>query len=131
MHDDPAKAFDHLYGTLAEFETRFIETSLKACAFFLLVMGWILTAPSARNLVASSGVTRTAAILGLVFTAGAYVFLSVRVIKVTRQLNRELDTLQYFPQSYYQFRVFNPWMAIAMIAIAVSPCVILIVFLLR
>lgn len=129
MPNDPAKAFDHLYAALSEYESRFIDTTVKACGFYLLAMGWLLTSETARGLVGRSG-NRTIAIIGLALPAFACALLFMRMIQIIRMLQRELQALDYYPESYYEFRIFPRGVATAMAVIAIFPCVILIAFLL-
>ena len=129
MPSDPAKAFDHLYAALSEYESRFVDTSLKACGFYLLIMGWLLTSETARGLM-GPGPNRTIAIIGLALPACACAFLFVRIIQIMQMLQRELKALDYCPESYYEFRIFPPDVAKALAAIAIAPCIVLIAFLL-
>lgn len=129
MQDDPSKAFDLLYGALREYEATFVDVSLKACGFFLLALGWALTSDKAREFVTESDLNRRLAILGLVLPSIAAFVLSNRVIRAARHLHSELDALQHFPRSYYQYRAITAPFAAAVIGIAISPCIVLIVFL--
>jgi len=129
MQDDPAKAFDLLYGALREYEATFVDASLKACGFFLLALGWVLTSDKAREFVTESDINRRLAIFGLLLPSIAAIVMATRVIRFTRHLHRELDALQHFPQSYYQYRVITPSFAAAVIGVAISPCIVLIIFL--
>ena len=134
MNDDREKAFNHLYAALREYHALFIDGSLKACGFFLLAMGWVLTSETARKLIDStdtkSPFLRGVGIFGLVLSAGAFVVLQRQIIQVTNDLYRELDALEHFPRSYYDFRVLKPRTSLALIAVAVSPCIVIVVFLL-
>lgn len=128
MPNDPAKAFDHLYAALCEYESRFVDTSLKACGFYLLAVGWLLTSETARGLV-GSGSNRTIAIIGLALPACACAFLFLRIFQIMRILQRELKALDYCSEAYYEFRIFPPDVAKALAAIAIAPCIVLIAFL--
>jgi hypothetical protein len=49
MEEDRGKAFTHLYTALTDFQTKFIDGSVKAVGFFLIVLGWALTSAGAQR----------------------------------------------------------------------------------
>ena len=130
MQDDPAKAFDVLYGALREYVATFVDTSMKGCGFFLAALGWVLTSDHVRTFVEKAPVNRGLAVFGFALPAIAAVMMGARVIRATGHLGRELDALQYFPRSYYEYRALKLPFAIAVIFVAISPCIVAIVFLL-
>jgi hypothetical protein len=130
MPVDPAKAFEHLYGALSEYQTLLIETNVKACGFFLLVLGWLLTSEKARQFVEESIFTKTIAIFGAVMPAIATVLLSLRIRQIMEGLRGQLDALNYFPPPYYEFRLMPARSAAALMVVAIAPCIVLIIFVL-
>lgn len=130
MQDDPAKAFELLYGALREYVATFVDTSMKGCGFFLVALGWVLTSDHVRAFVEKGAVNRGLAVFGFALPSIAAVVMATRVIRATGHLGRELDALQYFPRSYYEYRALKLPFAIAVIFVAISPCIVAIAFLL-
>ena len=118
---DVSKAFAHLHKELVEYQLRLADITSKGTALGLLVIGWMLTSDSARSFIATSRVGRLAAVAGITLMAAAYILLTVRMTRVMRSLGRQLNALDYFPASYYDFRVYTPRVAIATAAIAIAP----------
>ena len=118
---DVSKAFAHLHKELVEYQLRFADITSKGAGLALLVIGWMLTSEPARAYIATSTVARLAAVTGIATAAAAYILLAVRMTLVMQSLGRQLQTLDYFPFSYYGFRAYTPKVAIATAAIAIAP----------
>ena len=118
---DVSKAFAHLHKELVEYQLRFADITSKGAALGLLIIGWMLTSDPARTFIANNRVGRLAAVGGITIMASAYIFLAVRMTLVLQSLGRQLQALDYFPVSYYNFRVYTPKVAIATAAIAIAP----------
>ena len=131
MQDDPAKAFELLYGALREYVATFVDISMTGCGFFLGALGWVLTSDHVAAFVGKGPVNRGLAVFGFALPAIAAVVMGIRVIRATGHLGRELDALQYFPRSYYGHRSITPPFAAAVIGIAIAPCIVAIMFLFR
>jgi hypothetical protein len=131
MQDDPAKAFDLLYGALREYVATFVDTSMKGCGFFLVALGWVLTSDQVAAFVGKGPFNRGLAVFGFALPAIAAVVMGTRVIRATGHLGRELDALQYFPRSYYEYVAVKLPFAMAVIVVAISPCIVAIAFLLK
>ena len=117
---DVSKAFAHLHKELVEYQLRLADITSKGTALGLLIIGWMLTSDSARTFIATSRVGRLAAVAGITLMAVAYILLTVRMTLVMQSLGRQLHALDYFPASYYDFRVYTPTVAIATAAIALA-----------
>src|SRR5437764_1505133 len=118
---DVSKAFAHLHAELVEYQLRLADITSKGAALGLLIIGWMLTSESARTFIATSRVGRIAAVAGITIMVAAYVLLAVRMTLVLQGLGRQLEALDYFPVSYYNFRIYTPKVAIATAAIAIAP----------
>jgi len=118
---DASKAFAHLHKELVEYQLRLADITSKGATLALLTIGWMLTSESARTFIATSRVGRLAAVAGITIMAGAYILLAVRMTGVMQSLGRQLQALDYFPFSYYSFRVCTPKVAMATAAIAIAP----------
>jgi hypothetical protein len=129
MQDDPAKAFDLLYGALCEYVATFVDTSMKGCGFFLVALGWVLTSDQVHAFVEKDPANLWLAVFGFALPSIAAVVMATRVIRTTAHLGRELDALQYFPRAYYGYRALKLPFAIAVIFVAISPCIVAIAFL--
>lgn len=129
METDVKILFQHLHSELLEYQTRFVDTSLKGASLALLFLGWMLTSDSARAFVATNATGRRAALAGILIAASAYVFIAIRMGRVMRQLARQMDALEYLPRSYYDFRAMPPRIIIAIAAITIAPAAITITFI--
>lgn len=130
MIAEPQKAFAHLHKELVEYQVRFIETSGKIAGMGLLMIGWILTSESARSFIRGSSVGRWAVVAGVGMITLAYLLVAFRMIQVMQHLGSELKTLDYFPLSYYQFRVMPLRAAIATATLGVTPAAIAVALVL-
>ena len=128
--DDPKAAFAHLHQSLVEYQLRFIDLSIKGTGLALLILGWILTSKDARAFIAASAVARGAAVTGVLVMVAASILLSVRMRQVMKHLFRQLEALNYFPRSYYEYRVLSPRTMTAVSALAVAPMIVAIVLML-
>ncbi|MFL6201017.1 MAG: hypothetical protein ACJ76J_17750 [Thermoanaerobaculia bacterium] len=127
---DVSKAFAHLHKELVEYQLRLADITSKGAALSLLVIGWMLTSEPARTFIATSRVGRFAAVAGITIMVSAYILLAVRMTLVLQSLGRQLQALDYFPPSYYSFRVYTPKVAIATAAIVIAPAGVAVVLML-
>lgn len=121
LETDVSKAFAHLHKELVEYQLRLADITSKGSGLALLMIGWMLTSESARTFIATNRVARLAAVTGITLMVVAYILLCVRMTLVMHSLGRQLRALDYFPPSYYDFRVYTPKVAIATAAIAIAP----------
>ena len=127
---DVSKAFAHLHKELVEYQLRFGDITSKGAGLSLLVIGWMLTSEPARAYIATNRMGRLAAVAGFTIIVTAYMLLAARMTLVMQSLGRQLQKLDYFPASYYNFRVYTPKVAIATAAIAIAPAGVAIALML-
>jgi len=121
METNAQLRFEYLHKELVEYQTRFIDMIFKGAGLSLLILGWMLTSDSARSFIASSTKARAAAIAGIAIIEVAYVVTVARMTTVINHLGRELGSLEYFPPSYYDYRVFPRRIIIAAAGVATAP----------
>jgi hypothetical protein len=114
-------SFQLLHQALVDYQARFADLAMRGGGFGLLVLGWILTSREARAFIAASVVARWAAVLGSTLIDAASALLFVRLIHGMKHVQRELDALNYFPLSYYSFRVPSVRSSIALITLSLAP----------
>jgi hypothetical protein len=127
---DESKAFAHLHKELVEYQVRFADITSKGAGLALLIIGWMLTSEPARAYIATNRLGRLAAVAGITIAAVAYMLLAARMTLVMQSLGRQLQELDYFPASYYNFRAYPPRVAIATAAIAMAPTCVALALLL-
>src|SRR5438105_1007882 len=120
--------FQHLHRELLEYQTRFVDVSLKGASITLLLLGWMLTSESARAFIATSTKGRSAAVTGILIMGVAYVSIAIRMAQVMQRLARQMDALEYLPRSYYDFRALPPRVIAAITAITMAPGSVTIAF---
>ena len=76
METETKTLFQHLHGELLEYQTRFVDVSLKGASLTLLLLGWMLTSESARAFIATSTKRRSAAVTGILIMGVAYVSIA-------------------------------------------------------
>ena len=130
MEIDPKERFQHLHKELTEYQVRLMDMSIKATGLSLLILGWLITSDAARRFVATSARGCNAAIIGVAIMEIGYVLIALRMSHVQHDLARELNALDYFPRSYYEFRVYPPRMIAAAIGAVVSPAAVAIALML-
>jgi hypothetical protein len=126
---DESKAFAHLHKELVEYQVRFGDITTKGAGLALLIIGWMLTSEPARAYIATNRLGRLAAVTGITIAAVAYMLLAARMTLVMQSLGRQLQELNYFPASYYNFRAYTPRVAIATAAITMAPTCIALALL--
>jgi hypothetical protein len=122
--------FQHLYTALLEYQTRFVDTSLKGASLLLLLLGWMLTSETGRAFIATSALGRSAGIAGILIVVTAYLLIAIRMANVMQRLARLMDALEYLPRSYYDFRAMPPRVVAAIAAITIAPAIVTIAFML-
>jgi hypothetical protein len=130
METETKTLFQHLHSELLEYQTRFVDMSLKGASFTLLLLGWMLTSESARAFIATSTTGRSAAIAGIAIMGLAYVTIAFRMSHVMQRLARQMDALEYLPRSYYDFRALPPRVMAAAAAVTLAPGSVTIAFML-
>ncbi len=130
METDLKLRFDYLHKELVEYQTRFVDMTLKGAGLSLLILGWMLTSESARGFMTSNAKARAAAVGGIVLIEIAYVFIVVRTTQVIHHFAHELHALDYFPPAYYDYRVFPVRIVVASGAISTAPGFVAIVLML-
>lgn len=130
METDRKVLFQHLHSELLEYQTRFVDTSLRGAGLLLLVLGWMLTSDAGRAFIARSAVGRSAAVSGITILMIVYLFIAIRMARVMRGLAHEMDALAYLPRSYYDFRAMATRVTAAITAITIVPALITIAFML-
>ena len=127
---DRKAAFAHLHQSLVEYQLRFIDFSIKGTGLSLLILGWILTSKDARTFIASNAVARGAAVIGVLVMVAASILLTLRMRHVMTHLAHELSSLNYFPRSYYEYRVLSPRVLVAVCALGITPMLVAVVLML-
>ena len=130
METDTKVLFQHLHGELLEYQTRFVDTSLRGAGLLLLILGWMLTSDAGRVFIAKNAVGRSAAVSGIAIIVIAYLFIAIRMSRVMQRLAHEMDALGYLPRSYYDFRAMPTRVTTAITAFTVVPALITIAFML-
>jgi hypothetical protein len=130
METETKTLFQHLHSELLEYQTRFVDVSLKGTSITLLLLGWMLTSESARTFIATSAKGRFAAIAGMLIMGVAYVSVAIRMSQVMQRLARQMDALEYLPRSYYDFRALPPRVIAAAAAVTMAPGTVTITFML-
>ena len=129
METDPKTLFQHLHRELLEYQTRFVDLSIRGAGLTILFLGWMLTSESARTFISTSMQGRSAAIGGIVLAIVAYLFIAVRMALVMKHLARQMDGLDYLPRSYYEFRALPPRVIAAASVVTIAPAAITIAFM--
>jgi hypothetical protein len=130
METDGKVLFRHLHSELLEYQTRFVDTSMRGTGLLFLFLGWMLTSDSGRAFIAKSAVGRSAAVSGITIIMIMYLLIATRMTRVMRGLGHEMDALAYLPRSYYDFRVLPKRVTAVVSAITIVPALIAIVFML-
>jgi hypothetical protein len=129
METEPRTLFQHLHRELLEYQTRFVDVSIKGAGLTILFLGWMLTSESARSFISISAKGRSAAIAGILLAVAAYLVVAVRMARVMKHLSMEMDALEYLPRSYYEFRALPPRVIAAAAVVTTAPAVVTIAFM--
>ena len=130
METDPKILFQHLHKELVEYQLRFVDLTLKGAGIILLLLGWMLTSESARRFIATSGRARSAAIAGIIIMIAAYLFIAMRMGRVSQHLTVLMAALEYLPSSYYSFRTLTTRVILAGVAATTAPAAVTIALML-
>ena len=129
METEIKTLFQHLHRELLEYQTRFVDMSLKGASLTLLLLGWMLTSESARAFIATSAKGRSAVIAEILIMVLAYISIAIRMAHVMQRLARQMDALEYLPRSYYDFRALPPRVMAAAAAVTMAPASVTIAFM--
>jgi hypothetical protein len=128
METDAKTLFAHLHKELTEYQLRFIDISVKGAGLVLLVLGWMLTSPSARAVITTSAGAKVAVSAVAVILITAYLFIAVRMSCVAAHLVKKMDALHYLPRSYYHFRALPPKVVMSGATLTIVPICALVAF---
>lgn len=104
---DKKQEFDLEYASLCEIQRAVLDGAAKLAGFFLLAVGWIATAESARTLLRNDSVVRQVATLvvaGVLALALAALWFSYRN---SRETCDRLVALDYLPRHRFESRVIT------------------------
>ena len=128
METETKTLFQHLHKELLEYQTRFIDVSLKCAGLTFLLLGWLLTSEPARKFVGTSAKGRAVIVGGIILMVAAYLTVAARMSAVMQSLARQMDALDYLPRSYYDFRALPPKIIAAAATASVIPAMVTIAF---
>jgi len=124
METETKTLFQHLHKELVEYQIRFVDLSMKGAGLVLLLLGWMLTSQPTRAFIAASAEARSAAIAGIGVMVATYLFIVIRMARVSQSLTAQMDALEYLPRSYYDFRTISPRVLLAAAAAATAPAAV-------
>lgn len=123
--------FDLLYSLLRYYTDSAMESAFKVTGFLVLVTGWVMTSDNARAILGHDPVSRWTAVVTVLFAAGMFAGIAIRVLRQSQLTLRQLRALDYMSIDYYQEQALTPKIVTVFVAVDVVLSITLCVFILR
>lgn len=94
--------FALLYERLQFFHSSGLDSVFKVAGFLLLVTGWVLTSDNVRELLSRDPLVRWAAVATLIFAAATFTGITLRAVRQSEKIFRQLKDLGYMPTEHFE-----------------------------
>jgi hypothetical protein len=125
----PKERFDQCIAMLKAYYDALEGRLAATVAFYVGIVGWLITSAAARDAIRSSQSLRYLAMVAILLMTSFFAMNVMRWVKRWREIRGTLDDLRYMEARYYARYDVPGWAPVAYIAPVVILCGVIVTFM--